>query len=96
MWKALRQLAPFLSIAIIIAVAFFVWANGLTGDVARLENKVDNLAAQQTEIRQDIRGLRNEIRISRNEIRTSKEEVIAAIQEHRHDEEGKTVFYASP
>ena len=69
----MRQLAPFLSIVIIIAVAFSVWANGLTGDVARLENKVDNLATQQAEMRQDIRDLRNEIR-------TSKEEVIAAIQ----------------
>ena len=94
MWKAFRQLAPILSIAIIIGVAFFVWANNLTGDVARLEAKVDSLDRDVVQLRQDMNDGFERLE---SKIETSQEEIIKVIREHEHDKEsGRAVFYDVP
>ena len=88
----LRKYIPYVSvlaIAVVIGIAFFTWANGLTGDVAKLQSDVTHLAQGQAEIRQDIKDLRGEIRLT-------KDEVIAAIQGHEHDGEGKVFFRTPP
>ena len=94
MWKAFRQLAPILSIAIIIGVAFFVWANKLTGDVARLEAKVDSLDRDVVQLRQDMNDGFERLE---SKIETSQKEIIKVIREHEHDKEsGRAVFYDVP
>ena len=101
MWKAFRQLAPILSIAIIIGVAFFVWANNLTGDVARLEAKVDSLETKVDSLDRDVVELRQDVNDGferlESKIETSQEEIIKVIRGHEHDKEsGRAVFYDVP
>ena len=40
----------------------------------------------------DLRALREEIRLTKEEIRLSRSEIIAAIQDHEHDDNGRVVF----
>ena len=93
---ALKQFAPYASIVaiiVVIGVAFFVWANALTGDVAKLQSDVAYLTQGQDVIRQDIQNLREEIR---QEIRLSKSDFITAVSGHRHDKEDVVIFQTPP
>ena len=90
-------------LAIVSAVATIIilllvageWVSGYGG----LQNRVDNVAEEQIEMRQEMREGFKELRESfkelGNEVRTSKSEVITTIQEHEHDQDtGRVVFVA--
>ena len=68
--------------------------------IGNLQARFDELARDQAKMRQEMRDgfdrvdadletLRKELR---EEVRLTKEEVIAAIQEHEHDDQGRVVF----
>ena len=97
--SALKRFAPYvpyLAIAVIIGIGFFNWANGLTGDVARLQSDINHLAVRvETLEREMVDGfdrLDADINALREEVRVSRSEIIAAIQAHEHDGEGRVVF----
>ena len=98
--KRFAPYVPYLAIAVILGIGFFNWANGLTGDVAKLQNDIDHLSVRVDALERemvdgfdgidaDLETLRKELR---EEMRLTKEEVIAAIQEHEHDDQGRVVF----
>ncbi len=71
--------------------------------IGNLQARVDELARDQAEMRQemrdgfdrvdvDLKELREELRLTTEEVRVSRSEIIAAIQEHEHDDQGRVVF----
>ena len=86
--------------AIISLIILALIVGGWFYSYGNLQARVDELARDQAEMRQEMRDgfdrvdadletLRKELR---EEMRLTKEEVIAAIQEHEHDDQGRVVF----
>ena len=86
--------------AIISLIILALIVGGWFYSYGNLQARVDELARDQTEMRQEMRqemrdGFNRvdaDINALRQEIRLTKEEIIAAIQEHEHDDQGRVVF----
>ena len=82
----------------LIILAFIV--GGWFYSYGNLQARVNDLEISQAEMRQEMRDgfdridadLESLEKSLREEIRLSKSEVIAAIQDHEHDDEGRVVF----
>ena len=86
---------PAVGLIVSVTIPAFI-VGGWFYSYGKLEARVDALAKDQAEMRQEMRNgfdrLDADIENLRQEIRMSKAEIMAAISEHGHDDEGKVVF----